>query len=102
MTVAAGYYYYRYNGGEKYFSQNPVALRKKTLPAAVKMTNSASVAKFSAPTGKRTPQNPAEFQSLAAGLRIAQSETKYFPRKTFLFAKITTFTNTAFAKKMVL
>ena len=75
---------------------------KKTLPAAVKMTNSASVAKFSAPTGKRTPQNPAEFQSLAAGLRIAQRETKYFSRKTFLFAKITTFTNTAFAKKMVL
>lgn len=36
MTVAASYYYYRYNGGEKYFSQNPIALQKKNAASGGK------------------------------------------------------------------
>ena len=67
---------------------------------AVKTSFSAPLAKFSAATGNRKPQNPIEFQPLAACFRIAQSGTKYFFDKTFFFTKITTFTNTAIVKKM--
>lgn len=77
--------------------------------AAEKTLTNAASSRFCAAETEKSPlkkqlgmQNLAECQSIAAHRHsIVFSCAKYFFHKTFLFTKITTFTNTVIAKKMV-
>ena len=104
MMAADGYYYYRYAEWHrepgKIYPQWPNCAAKKALSMAAILPFCAPIVKKYAHSVSHTTQNPTEIQLLADILQIVYNGTKYFFDKTFLFAKITTFTITVIVKKM--